>query len=143
MRVLERELFYFRFLFSLSVCFLYLSSDVVCLFAPRKCFMCRSNARGRKRETRFDFGDDVCYVVETRARAIHAMKRKRFCIYLVSFQGERMRFEFDMVVFLLRALTVFTAPQFLSVSVRRHSIRCHRPNRPLSHTQIIFIQGNP
>lgn len=108
--------------------------------------MCRSNARGRKRETRFDFGDDVCYVcyvVETRARAIHAMKRKRFCIYLVSFQGERMRFEFDMVVFLLRALTVFTAPQFLSASVRRHSIRCHRPNRPLSHTQIIFIQGNP
>jgi len=25
--------------------------------------VCRSNARGRKRETRFDFGDDVCYVV--------------------------------------------------------------------------------
>jgi hypothetical protein len=92
--------------------------------------MCRSNARGRRRETRFDFGDDVCYVcllccVETRAR------------------DARMRFEFDMVVFLLRALTVFTAPQFLSVSVRRHSIRCRRPNRPLSHTQIIFIQGNP
>lgn len=127
MRVLERELFYFRFLFSLSLCFLYLSSDVVCLFAPRKCFMCRSNARGRRRETRFDFGDDVCYVcllccVETRAR------------------DARMRFEFDMVVFLLCALTVFAA-QFLSVC--RHSIRRRRPNRPLSHTQIIFIQGNP
>ena len=111
--------------------------------------MCRSNARGRKRETRFDFGDDVCYVVETRARAIHAMKRKRFCIYLVSFQGERMRFEFDMVVFLLRALTVFTAPQFLSVSVRRHSIRFDvvvRTGRFLIRSRasrIIFIQGNP
>ena len=139
-------MFYFRFLFSLSLCFLYLSSDVVCLRRGSVLCVAPTRAGGGGRRVSILVMMFVMFVMLLRrARAIHAMKRKRFCIslYLVSFQRERMRFEFDMVVFLLRALTVFTAPQFLSVSVRRHSIRCRRPNRPLSHTQIIFIQGNP
>lgn len=51
MRVLERELFYFRFLFSLSVCFLYLSFIVVvCVFVCAEEVFYVSLQRAREEE---------------------------------------------------------------------------------------------
>jgi len=121
-RYAREESFLERVVFSPGL-FFYLSSVVVSLFAPWKCFMCRSNARGRRRETAFRnlMMMFVMFVMLLRrARAIHAMKRERFCIslYLVSFQRERMRFEFKMLCFFyVRSPFLLLLNSYLCLSV--------------------------